>query len=106
MPRIIVENLASKTIECEDKTETLLQILLRHTDWMHACGAKGNCTTCKAIVLEGMEHLGERSPAEMKFVKLNKLRDNERLCCQVHVHGDVRIAVADAYKLPHLTYTD
>jgi len=105
MPTITIENLASKTIECEGNSEKLLHILLAHTDWMHACGGKGNCTSCKAIVRRGMEHLGERSPAEIKFIKLNKLQSDERLCCQVMVMGDVVIAVANEFKLPHLKYT-
>ena len=106
MPRITIENLASKAIECEDNSEKLLHVLLKHTDWMHACGAKGNCTTCKAIVLEGIGHLGSLSEAEIKFTKLNKLQSNERLCCQVTVHGDIKIAVAEEYKLPHINYSN
>jgi 2Fe-2S ferredoxin len=105
MPRITIENLASKTIECEGKSEKLLQILLAHTDWMHACGGKGNCTSCKAIVKQGMAHLGERTPAENKFIKLNKLRADERLSCQVEVTGDIVIAVADEFKMPHINYS-
>ena len=105
MPRITIDNLASKAIECEDNSEKLLHVLLKHTDWMHACGAKGNCTTCKAVILDGIEHLGPRTPAEMKFAKMNKLRSNERLCCQVEVHGDIVIAVANEYKLPHISYS-
>lgn len=106
MPRITIDNLASKAIECEYNSEKLLQVLLKHTDWMHACGAKGNCTTCKAIVLSGIEQLGPLTPAELKFAKMNKLQSNERLCCQVEVRGDIVIAVADEYKLPHITYSN
>jgi 2Fe-2S ferredoxin len=106
MPRITIENLASKAIECEDNSEKLLHVLLNHTDWMHACGGKGNCTTCKAIVLKGNEHLGPLSEAEIKFMNLNKLHANERLCCQVNVSGDIVIKVAEAYKLPHLKYSN
>jgi len=35
---------------------------------------------------------------------MNKLQNNERLCCQVQVSGDITIEVADEYKLPHLRY--
>lgn len=106
MPEIVIANLKSKSIHCEDKREKLLDILLRETDWMHACGAKGRCTTCKARVLSGMEHLGERSMSEMQYMKLNKLRDDERLTCQVVVSGDIRIEVPKSSQLPHLTYSD
>lgn len=105
MPTITIENLASKTIECEGNSEKLLHILLKHTDWMHACGGKGNCTSCKAIIKRGMEHLGAHTHAELKYLKLNKLRSDERLCCQVEVKGDLVIAVAEEFKLPHLNYS-
>ena len=105
MPQVIIDNLASKTIECPDKSKRLLDVLLEETDWMHACGAKGRCTTCKAKVLSGMENLGELSDAELRYIGLNKLQSDERLTCQVEVSGDVRILVPEEYKLPHLKYS-
>lgn len=104
MPCVTIKNLTSKSIECSDKSETLLKILLQHTDWMHACGGKGRCTTCKAVVLEGMENLTQPTEAEQKFRRMDKLQSNERLCCQVQVSGDITMEVADEYKLPHLRY--
>lgn len=104
MPKVVIANLKSKSIHCEDKREKLLDILLRETDWMHACGAKGRCTTCKARVLDGMSHLSERTNPEVQYLKLNKLRENERLTCQVTVLGDVTIEVPKETQLPHLTY--
>jgi 2Fe-2S ferredoxin len=106
MARIKVVNLLSKAIESTDKTKKLLQILLEHTDWMHACGGKGRCTSCKAIVVQGEENLGPITEAEKRFRRLHKLQDEERLTCQVCVSGDIIIRVADQNKLPHLQYLD
>lgn len=105
MPQIIIDNLASKAIESEDKSKKLLQILLGHTDWMHACGGKGRCTTCKVIVKKGMEYFDPITEAEQRFINLNKLRPDERLSCQVTISDDIVVAVAEEYKLPHLKYT-
>ena len=105
MPRIIIDNLASKAIESEDKSKKLLQVLLEHTDWMHACGGKGRCTTCKVVVKQGLEHFNSITQAEQKFVNLNKLQPKERLACQVTICDDVVVAVADENKLPHLKYS-
>ena len=105
MPNIIIDNLQSKSIHCDDKRERLLDILLKETDWMHACGAKGKCTTCKARVLSGMEQLTEQTDSEKLFLKLNKLREDERLTCQVNVLGDVCLEVPSETQLPHLTYS-
>ncbi|MEM6829933.1 MAG: 2Fe-2S iron-sulfur cluster-binding protein, partial [Bacteroidota bacterium] len=64
MAKIIVANLKIKAIHCKDKTEKLLDILLSATDWMHACGGKGRCVTCKARILHGEEFLSQRTAVE------------------------------------------
>jgi len=105
MPEITIANLKSKTIHCENKREKLLNILLNETDWMHACGGKGKCTSCKARIITGMSNLSERTINEDRFFNLNKLRENERLTCQVCVDGDIIIEVPKETQLPHLTYS-
>ncbi len=104
MANIILDNLQSKRIITKDKSEKLLHILLRETDWMHACGGKGRCTTCKMQVLEGSENLSEITEAEKKYIKLNKLHSDERLACQVSTNGDLTIRVKKENQLPHLRY--
>lgn len=105
MPEVTIDNLHSKTINCKSKTEKLLDILLSQTDWMHACGAKGKCTTCTANVISGLDQLSEHTEAEKRFINLGKLRENQRLSCQAVVKGDIRVEVPGAYKLPHIDYS-
>lgn len=104
MPKIVIANLQSKTIQSDEKRESLLNILLKGTDWMHACGGKGRCTTCKTKVLEGAENLTSYSLHEARCRKLNKLQDEERLACQVMLEGDVVLEVPKETQLPHLRY--
>lgn len=106
MPEVIIKNLHSKTIHWGAKSERLLDILLSTTDWMHACGKKGNCTTCTAIVVSGADHLGELTDAEKRFIKLGRLRAGERLACQATVTGNITIEVPENYKLPHIDYSN
>ncbi len=106
MTAVVIANLQSKTIHCEDKRERLLDILLSATDWMHACGGKGRCTSCKVRILEGMDHLSSRTKAEEQYHKLNKLRESERLSCQVYLNGDIKVAVPKETQLPHITYSE
>lgn len=105
MPEVIIENLQSKTIDCTGNSKRLLDILLEATDWMHACGGKGRCTTCTAIVLSGADQLSALTPAEARFRALGRLGVNERQACQTWVLGRVTVRVPDAYKLPHLQYS-
>ena len=105
MATITVDNLQSKRILVKDKSEKLLEALLRETDWMHACGGKGRCTTCKARILKGSENLTERTEAENRYLQANMIKKNERLTCQAHVLGDITIEVPKVYQLPHLRYS-
>ncbi|MEQ8810457.1 MAG: 2Fe-2S iron-sulfur cluster-binding protein, partial [Imperialibacter sp.] len=71
MPKIVIQNLNNKRLFSENSGRTLLSILQEnYIDWMHACGGKGRCTTCKAIVHEGLALLGELTEAEKKYVEM------------------------------------
>lgn len=106
MPTILIANWNNKTLSAPDSKMSLLQVFQSHRlDWMHACGGKGRCTTCKVIVLEGQEHFSQISPAENRYRTMGALQPNERLSCQVRVLGDVKIAVPEEYKLPHIEYS-
>jgi 2Fe-2S ferredoxin len=106
MARIVIKNLGEKTIEIQDLSKTFLQHLHDIAmDWMHACGGKGRCTTCKVMVLKGSENLSSKTTAEINYVQDGALGKNERLACQVKIKGDVCVAVPEEYKLPHMKYS-
>ena len=107
MAAIVIKNLDEKTLEIRDFSKTLLQHVQENAlDWMFACGGKGRCTTCKAIIIKGEENLEPQTPAELLYEIQGLLLNNERLACQVRVTGDVTIRVPEENKLPHLTYSD
>jgi 2Fe-2S ferredoxin len=106
MVKITIENLAQKTVTGGDNIPALRTLHENGIDWMHSCGGKGRCTTCKMIVVKGIENLSSLTPAERKYREEKMLKTDERLACQTRVLGEINIRVADEYKLPHLTYTD
>ncbi len=106
MAKVVIENMSGKSIESGKDNERLLDILLSETDWMHACGGKGRCTTCRAQIIEGQQFLSPSTEAEKKYINLRRLSENERLTCQVFVQGNLTIKVPDQTKLPHLKYSD
>lgn len=107
MPKILIRNLNNKVILANDNSSSILNdIHNAGVDWMHACGAKGRCTTCKMVVHSGIESFGPDSEAEAKFRTLGKLKDNERLSCQNNLQGDLEISVAEGNKFPHMNYSD
>lgn len=74
---------------------------------MHACGKKGRCTTCKIIVVAGMENLSPLNEREEIYRKVGRLKPNERLSCQAKIlDGELIVRVAEENKLPHLQYSE
>ena len=99
--------MGEKALSSENYSKTLLRhVQENYIDWMHACGGKGKCTTCKALVLSGFENLGELTDVEKRYRAKGELKDNERLACQCVVLGDVTIRIPEESKLPHILYTD
>jgi 2Fe-2S ferredoxin len=107
MPEIHITNLYERKLISKSQEKTALKLIHENfIDWMHACGKKGRCTTCKMIVLKGMENLSELTEPEKKFRSQNRLAKNERLACQTKVLGDIKIKVAEVNKFPHMDYSD
>lgn len=106
MAVIVIANWAEKTLKITDFSKTLLQHLHSHQlDWMHACGAKGKCTTCKVIVIQGQHQFQPLTAAEQRYRLIGALKDFERLSCQAKIRGDITIAVPEEYKLSHINYS-
>jgi ferredoxin, 2Fe-2S len=106
MVKIVIENLAQKEVYSNEVGASVLKIFQsNYIDWMHACGGKGRCTTCKMIVLEGATHLSTPSIAEEGYRKKGELADGERLACQTYASDYCKVRVPDENKLPHLDYT-
>lgn len=108
MPRIVIQNLGNLTIDSAHADRKVIELIHENgTDWMHACGKKGRCTTCKMIVVEGMQNLNYESESELGYRRQNRLKSNERLACQSQLlKGDLIIRVAETNKFPHITYTE
>ncbi|MDH5475322.1 MAG: (2Fe-2S)-binding protein [Cyclobacteriaceae bacterium] len=107
MPKITIKNLFNKTIITSSSNHNIFaSIQKENIDWMHACGAKGRCTTCKFIVLDGLENISSETDKEIKFRNLNKLALNERLACQCSAIDDITILVPENGKMPHMKYSE
>ncbi len=107
MAKIVIDNLSGKEVIIKPQSRSILAALQdERVDWMHACGGKGRCTTCKLIVIKGLEQMSEKTPAETRYYQEGKLLDNERLACQARAWGDLVVRVPEEGKLPHLKYND
>lgn len=78
--------------------ETILQASLRagipHT---HVCGGKARCSTCRVLILEGLEHCAPRNAREQALATRLGFDPSIRLACQTTVtdHVTLRRLVLD-----------
>ncbi|MCL6258647.1 (2Fe-2S)-binding protein [Aquiflexum sp. TKW24L] len=108
MLKIIIQNLFQKEIiSLAGVCKVIDLIHENHIDWMHACGKKGRCTTCKIIVLDGMDNLSPLTDREEYFKGIDRLTNHERLSCQAKlVKGEILIRVAEENKFSHMVYSE
>lgn len=107
MAKITIQNLSGREITVQDFSKpALVQFAYHQLDWMHACGGKGRCTTCRFKIVEGASHIAPLTQAEERYRQQNLLQQDERLACQAIVLNDIVISVPDDCKLPHLNYSE
>jgi ferredoxin, 2Fe-2S len=108
MPRIVIQNLFNRSINSDATDRKVIELIHENgIDWMHACGKKGRCTTCKMIILSGEEFLSPKTEREEIFFTQKRLRTHERLACQSLIReGELLIRVAEANKFPHVKYSE
>ncbi|MGF1533720.1 MAG: 2Fe-2S iron-sulfur cluster-binding protein [Bernardetiaceae bacterium] len=112
MPTLCLKNWSGRCISLPDTRETLLAAIHRERlDWMHLCGGRGRCVTCRIQIIEGMEHLSPLTAPEERFRKLDALRPDERLTCQAtclnkDLQARIEARTPKATQLPHMTYPE
>ncbi|HGY90162.1 MAG TPA: (2Fe-2S)-binding protein [Planctomycetes bacterium] len=96
MPQVTIQNTA-ETIEVppnKNLREALMAAKEPLYDGFHKivnCHGKGLCASCEVLVIEGAEHLTERTPKEVK--KLKTWDATRRLACQCAIIGDKDITI-------------
>ena len=107
MALLTIENLPGATVEVPAGATLLAALQAAGYDWMHACGAKGRCTTCRLVVLAGLENLSPPTDAELRYRAAGRLLAHERLSCQARLPaGQVVGRVPAATQLPHQQYLE
>jgi 2Fe-2S ferredoxin len=106
MPSLTVQNLPGAILPVPAGSTLLAALHSAGHDWMHACGGKGRCTTCRLEVLSGAENLTPDTEAELRYRRAGRLLPHERLTCQARLpEGNLVARVPEATKLPHVTYS-
>jgi len=84
------------------ENQTVLEALLAHDiPHAHACGGNAYCSTCRVMILEGIESCSAPTAVERSLNKKLEFPVHVRLACQTRVQGDIAIRrmVTDAQDL-------
>ena len=110
MPKITISNQGQKVVDFNLNNETpstVLTILQENNIyWMHACGAKGRCTTCRLNIIDGQDNFSDKTQAEIDFLEAGRILDTQRMACQAIPLDDIEIEVPEKCKLPGVNYTN
>ena len=85
MPTLTVQNLPGGPVPVPPGATLLAALHAAGHDWLHACGAKGRCTTCRLTIVSGADHLTPPTAAELRYQAAGRLRPAERLTCQTRL---------------------
>lgn len=77
-----------KVIPIEGQQTLLQASLAAGIPHYHACGGKGQCTTCRVLVLQGHDQLSPPTNFELAIRNVKHFPDNIRLACQSFVKGE------------------
>ena len=80
-----------KRVETETG-ETLLHASLRASiAHAHACGGNARCSTCRVLIVDGLEYCAPPNDKETALAKRLHFGPDIRLACQTTVSGDVKL---------------
>jgi len=79
------------TVETES-AETILEVSLRAgIPHAHACGGNARCSTCRVVILEGLEHCVAPNEKEQRLADRLHFTPDIRLACQTTINDHVKL---------------
>lgn len=79
------------TLETDEKTAILDTSLNGGIAHIHVCGGNARCSTCRVMVVEGLESCQPRNEKETALAERLCFTPEIRLACQTKLTGDVKI---------------
>ena len=87
-----IEFLPDNKIFEVESGESILQTAARNgIPHVNACGGEGKCTTCRLLILEGIENCSTETEKEILLKEKAHTTDEFRLACQTTITGDVTV---------------
>lgn len=83
----------TRGVFADEELSLLANLIENHIEIDHSCGGNGTCGTCCVRVIEGLSNFSEIGEIEAEMKVDRKLADDERLCCQSFITGDIKIKI-------------
>jgi adenylate cyclase len=80
-----------KEIEANEGETILLAALRVGVAHAHLCGGSARCSTCRVIIIEGLENCAPRNAEEQSIAEMLRFDQKVRLACQTVVTGNVKL---------------
>jgi adenylate cyclase len=80
-----------KEVEVNEGETILLAALRAGIAHTHLCGGSARCSTCRVIIIEGLENCAPRNPEEQCIADMLRFDPKVRLACQTVVTGNVKL---------------
>lgn len=90
MPRIHYLS-DQKTVEVLNGHSILESSLRAGIPHAHACGGYARCSTCRVLILDGLDRCTARTPVEQRLADRLHFTPDIRLACQTKITGDVKL---------------
>lgn len=76
-----------RSIEVDDDDIILAASLRAGIPHTHICGGSARCSTCRVLIVEGLEFCSPRISPEAELAQKLRLEPEIRLACQTHITG-------------------
>tara|TARA_B100000674_G_scaffold47818_2_gene33012 strand:- start:193 stop:1539 length:1347 start_codon:yes stop_codon:yes gene_type:complete len=89
------------------KNITILEVAKKNKiPHVAACGGEGKCTTCRLLILEGIENCSEETDVEQALINQAHTTSGFRLACQTSINGNItaRRLVLDSDDIQHMSF--
>jgi len=93
MPTIeFIEEQKTVAVEYASNQQSLLEAsLAAGLPHYHACAGQARCSTCRVLVIDGLESFGSRSAKEVELAMQRHWPDTVRLACQSRPTGPAKV---------------
>jgi class 3 adenylate cyclase len=88
---VTMDFIGDKEVETTSNVPILRASLESGIPHTHICGGRARCSTCRIIVMDGLEYCRPRNERESRLARIKGFSPEVRLACQTTTEGDISL---------------